>query len=73
MMKILVYAITVVLFVIAPPVLAKDFDRNYTELVDAISENPRTADAVWLEMLNALDEWEKIVLVFGFAGRGDWV
>jgi hypothetical protein len=49
-----------------------EFFANEDAFIRHVETNPITADAVWLEMLNALNEWEKIVLVFGFADGRDF-
>ena len=48
------------------------YERDISALTLHVQSNPATADGAWLEMKNVLDEWERMVLVFGYAGNGDF-
>ncbi|WP_417741524.1 hypothetical protein [Salipiger sp.] len=48
-----------------------DWKVDHDALVDFAQENPLTSSGVWLEMRNAFNEWEKMILIFGYAGAGD--
>ena len=48
-----------------------DYETNLEQLVDVVKANQLTKDGYWLEMKNVADEWEKMILVFGYAGSGD--
>jgi hypothetical protein len=52
-------------------VSALEPDRELEAFIDVVRENPRTVGGAWLEMLNVFSEWEKVVLIFGFADPGD--
>ena len=63
-----VFAISLILCVAGPSgALAHE-----QTLYDVVPRDPLTAGGVWLEMYNVFDEWERVVLVFGFADPGDW-
>uniref|UniRef100_A4X0S4 Uncharacterized protein n=1 Tax=Cereibacter sphaeroides (strain ATCC 17025 / ATH 2.4.3) TaxID=349102 RepID=A4X0S4_CERS5 len=49
----------------------EDYRKALAPLLAEVRSNPLTAEGYWLEMRNIGDEWEKMILVFGYAGAGD--
>lgn len=48
-----------------------DYTTEFSSFLSRTREDPVTRDGYWIETLNALEIWEKVILVFGYAGRGD--
>ena len=48
------------------------YERDIFALTTHVQSNPVTADGAWLEMQNILSEWERMILVFGYGGNGDF-
>ena len=48
-----------------------DYHVQLKELENYIFQNPLTRNGYWFEMKNVAGEWEKIMLIFGYAGDGD--
>lgn len=46
-----------------------DFKAGLGDFTDEVSQNPFTENATWLEMLNVFGDWEKVMLVFGYANN----
>ena len=55
----------------AVPAAADDYRNQVQKLERDVTTNPLTQDGYWLEMKNVMGEWEKMLLVFGYAGDGD--
>ncbi|WP_417248518.1 hypothetical protein [Celeribacter sp.] len=51
---------------------AEDGADGTKRLVDAVNANPSLHDATWFEKKNVMGEWEKMMLIFGYAGTGDY-
>lgn len=45
---------------------ADDHDTSLRELIAEAKRNPLAADGTWLEIRNVVNEWEKVVLIFGY-------
>ncbi|MBO6604118.1 MAG: hypothetical protein JJ938_10730 [Roseicyclus sp.] len=61
------------LLAISSPSAADDYGEAYNEFIEFVRDNPATAGGSWLEISNALGEWEKVVLIFGYFDPGDQV
>jgi hypothetical protein len=46
-------------------------ERSFDDFFSYIEGDPAMDGAWYLEVMNALGEWERVILVFGFAGAGD--
>lgn len=55
----------------AMPAAADDYEADTTALIRMAQENPWTRTGYWFEMRNVLGEWEKMMLIFGYADPGD--
>jgi len=55
----------------APSSSADEYSKNMDDLSSEVRSNPLTKNGYWLEMRNAFEEWEKMILVFGYADPGD--
>jgi hypothetical protein len=51
--------------------VAQSYEQNLSRLVDHVNSNTSLQGAYWLEMQNAFGEWEKMMLIFGYADPGD--
>lgn len=49
-----------------------NYDDGIAALEVHVRSNEVTSDGVWFEMKNLLSEWEKMMLIFGYGGDGDF-
>jgi hypothetical protein len=52
-------------------VFADDYNDALDQFVRSVEGSSITSGAYWFEMYNALGEWEKTMLIFGYAAPGD--
>jgi len=55
----------------ATSIMAQDMGQARQDFLTEVRRNPLTNGGSWIEMKNAFNEWEKVILVFGFADPGD--
>ena len=53
------------------PALSDAYEQNMKTLSEAVQSNPLSEGGYWLEMRNAFGEWERLMLIFGYADPGD--
>jgi hypothetical protein len=50
---------------------ADSYERHLVRLEKSVADNPLTRTGYWLEMQNVLGQWEKVILIFGYADPVD--
>ena len=60
-----------VLIATSSPVFAQDYSKDVERFLEDVNSNPSLREAYWLEMQNAFGDWEKLMLIFGYADPGD--
>ena len=47
------------------------YEEALETLVLEVESNQASSDGYWLELFNVFNEWEKVMLIFGYADPGD--
>ena len=64
-------ALAVSIFGASFPTSADEYAENFDRLITEVGRNPLTKNGYWLETKNAFNDWEKLLLIFGYADPGD--
>ncbi|WP_417263797.1 hypothetical protein [Celeribacter sp.] len=52
-------------------VYGQNYEEDMFRFTEQVNSNASLQGAYWLEMQNAFGEWEKMMLIFGYADPGD--
>lgn len=56
---------------IASPAQSDPYYDNMEKLSATVRSNPLTQGGYWLEIRNGFGDWERLMLIFGYADPGD--